>query len=306
MTNCRWTLGRRGIYSYSKCMWLPTWTAYSRHFFCVWSTGSCDNVGLATCSVFVWWACALWNMGSNVRGRQWDTSLASRNRAALWWLFALPLYEWRTAICQHQRRERAGGGVHVHWWGSGRETETYFGTLCKSCWCQRTICVSDCLQTDTLSAFLLKCQQQAYAIMTMLIILVCGVIKWKANLQASVYSALGVFTKAFSWRVAEFGCSSLSKYQNKSGLICSDVEQVLLSHFLSTLQFHSLPNSRLCPSHNSVLWRWPLLTSVKTYINYCHIIEILVVLPFHIGYCFIVVFGFLFVSMLLLTKHVLL
>lgn len=90
---------------------------------------------------------------------------------------------------------------------------------------------------------LLKCQQQACTIMNMLIISVYGVIRWKANLQAPAYSALECSQRPLVAVLLNSLASSLSKYQNKSGFICSDAEQVLLSHFLSTSQFHFLPNS---------------------------------------------------------------
>lgn len=125
--------------------------------------------------------------------------------------------------------------------GSGRETESYFSTLCKSCWCQRTMCVF-WLFTDRNTICLLysNVNNRRAPFMNMLIISVYGVIRWKANLQASAYSASQRPSVAV---LLNSVASSLSKYQNKSGLICSDAEQVLLSHFLSTSQFHFPPNS---------------------------------------------------------------
>lgn len=97
------------------------------NFLCVWWGHVITLTGRLLCSVSVWWACELWNMGSNVRARQTVTLLASRNSAASWWLFALPPGEQKQPF------------VNVHSGDKGWETETYFSMLFNSCWCLGTI-----------------------------------------------------------------------------------------------------------------------------------------------------------------------
>lgn len=119
-------------------------------FFCVWWSHVITLTGRLLCSVSVWWACELCNMGSNVRARQTVTLLASRNSAASWWLFALP------------PREQKQPFVNVHSGDKGWETETYFSMLFSSCWCLRTICFFPLLYRPK-QYHPFKCQAHAYS-----------------------------------------------------------------------------------------------------------------------------------------------
>lgn len=135
-SDCKCPTSRRGICSYSSMyVLLPTWTAYRLHFF-LWLMGSCDDTGLATCSLFVWWAWELWNMGSNVRGRQaealyWQGETVQLHGGCLHFL------------CTNGERPFVNSSAGSGWAEMcvcidgvrGGEAETYFSTLFKSCWC---------------------------------------------------------------------------------------------------------------------------------------------------------------------------